>query len=86
MAKKTQTPPRSFEEAMAELERILAEIEAGSIALEESLLRYERGNFLIQYCRSVLGAAEKQIELIGKSGASPQETAATPQTPQEEAP
>jgi exodeoxyribonuclease VII small subunit len=67
MAKKTQTAPKSFEDALAELERILAEIEAGEIGLEESLAKYERGNFLIQYCRGVLGAAEKQIDMLSKT-------------------
>ena len=66
MAKKTQTPPKTFEEALAELEQILAEIEGGELGLEESLVKYERGNFLIQHCREVLNAAEKQIEVISK--------------------
>ena len=66
MAKKTQPPPKSFEEALAELEQILAEIEAGELGLEESLVKYERGNFLIQHCREVLDAAAKQIEVISK--------------------
>ncbi len=67
MAKKNHIPPKSFEEALAELEQILSEIEGGQIGLEESLVKYERGNFLIQHCRNVLGAAEKQIELLSKS-------------------
>jgi exodeoxyribonuclease VII small subunit len=67
MAKRNQTPPKSFEEALSELEQILNEIEGGEVGLEESLLKYERGNFLIQHCRGVLNTAEKQIELLGKS-------------------
>src|SRR3954469_21209403 len=67
MSKKTQTPPKSFEEALAELEQILAEIEAGEVGLEQSLVKYERGSFLIQHCRAVLGKAEKQIELLSKA-------------------
>jgi exodeoxyribonuclease VII small subunit len=67
MAKKQQTAPKSFEDALTELEQILADIEAGQVGLEESLARYERGTFLIQHCRTVLGAAEKQIELLSKS-------------------
>ncbi len=67
MAKKNQIPPKSFEEALQELEQILAEIEGGGVGLEESLVKYERGNFLIQHCRTVLGGAEKQIELLTKS-------------------
>ena len=67
MAKKTQIPPKSFEDALQELEQILADIEAGELGLEESLVKYERGNFLIHHCRGVLGQAEKQIELLSKS-------------------
>ena len=67
MAKKSQSQPRNFEEALAELEQIVADIEAGKIGLEESLVRYERGTFLISHCRGVLSAAEKQVELLSKS-------------------
>ena len=67
MARKNQILPKSFEEALAELEKILSEIEGGEVGLEESLLRYERGNFLIQHCRGVLNAAERQIEMLSKA-------------------
>src|SRR5947209_2124193 len=67
MAKKNQTPPKNFEDALAELETILGEIEGGEIGLEESLTKYERGTFLIQHCRGVLATAEKQIEILSKS-------------------
>ena len=67
MAKKTQVPPKSFEEALTELEQILADIEGGEVGLEISLAKFERGMFLISHCRGVLGAAEKQIELLSKS-------------------
>src|SRR5437764_9167997 len=67
MARKAQIPPKTFEEALAELEQILAEIEGGELGLEESLVKYERGNFLIHHCRGVLNTAEKQIELLSRS-------------------
>ena len=67
MAKRTQPVPKSFEEALQELEQILADIEGGELGLEDSLAKYERGNFLIHHCRGVLGQAEKQIELLSKS-------------------
>jgi len=66
MAKKSQTPPKSFEDALAELETILAAIETGDVTLEDSLLKYERGQFLIKHCRAVLGDAEKKIERLSK--------------------
>lgn len=68
MAKKNpQTPPANFEDALRELETILSEIESGSVTLEQSLVKYERGNFLIDHCRTILSGAEKQIELLSKS-------------------
>ena len=79
MAKKTQTPPKSFEDALQELEQILADIEAGELGLEESLIKYERGNFLIHHCRGVLNTAEKQIELLSKSPDGTLETQPLPQ-------
>ena len=53
-AKKNQTPPKSFEDALAELEQILSDIEGGEVPLEQSLSMYERGQFLIGHCRGVL--------------------------------
>ena len=66
MSKKTQPAPKNFEDALRELEKILSEIEGGAVGLEESLVKYERGNFLIQHCRGILSGAEKQIELLSK--------------------
>jgi exodeoxyribonuclease VII small subunit len=67
MSKKTQIQPKNFEEALAELEQILSEIESGEAGLEQSLVKYERGSFLIQHCRTILSKAEKQIEVLSKS-------------------
>lgn len=67
MSRKPQAAPKTFEEALAELEQILSGIENGQIGLEESLIKYERGNFLIQHCRGVLSSAERQIELLSRS-------------------
>ncbi len=67
MAKKQHPPPKTFEEALGELEQILADIENGEVGLEESLVKYERGNFLIGHCRGVLNRAETQIEQLSKA-------------------
>ena len=66
MAKKppTQAVPESFEQAIAELESILAAMEGEQTGLEESLVKYERGTFLLQYCRGVLGEAERKIQVL----------------------
>lgn len=87
MARKTQTPPKNFEEALRELEQILTDIETGQVGLEESLVKYERGNFLIQHCRGVLNVAERQVELLSRSadGGLKSTPEAAPEQPDEEA-
>ena len=82
MARKSQPPPKSFEDALAELEQILSDIEGGEVPLEQSLTMYERGQFLIGHCRAVLARAEKQIEVLGKNEAA--ETSPPPATADEE--
>jgi exodeoxyribonuclease VII small subunit len=66
MAKKTQAVPKNFEDGMRELESILSDVERGEMGVEESLVRYERGAFLIQHCRGVLNKAQMQIEALAK--------------------
>jgi len=68
MAKKDESKPVSFEEAVAQLEQIVAAIESGQIGLEESLARYEQGMALVKRCRSILDRAEKRIEILNQSG------------------
>lgn len=85
MSKKNQNPPASFEAALQELEQILSEVEGGQVGLEESLVKYERGNFLIQHCRAVLNQAEKQIEMLskGEDGSLKSEPMEQPDAPQQ---
>lgn len=57
-----------FEEALAELERIVRDLESGEIELEESLSRYERGVALMRRCYAQLQKAEKRIlKLTGQT-------------------
>ena len=46
------------------IESILAAMEGEQTGLEESLVKYERGTFLLQYCRGVLGEAERKIQIL----------------------
>lgn len=52
----------SFERAVEELESIIDRIEQGEIGLEESLKQRKRGDELIKRCRTVLDAAEQELE------------------------
>ncbi len=54
----------TFEEALAELETIVAELEEGQTPLADSLARYERGVRLLRECYQLLERAERRIELL----------------------
>jgi exodeoxyribonuclease VII small subunit len=54
----------SFEEALAELDEIVHELEEGQLGLEKSLGRYERGVKLLRQCHQLLEGAQRKIELL----------------------
>ena len=54
----------SFEAAMAEIEQIVADMEAGKLSLEDSLTAYQRGAELLQYCRVRLDDAQQQVRIL----------------------
>lgn len=56
-----KTPDLSFEESLAEVERIIEQIESGEVGLEASIGEYERGAKLIARCRGTLERAEQRI-------------------------
>ena len=56
----------SFEQARAELERIVAELESGRAELEEAVRLWERGEELYRLCVGRLDAAEGKIEELGR--------------------
>ena len=52
----------TFEEARAELERIVAQLESGEAELEQALALWERGELLYRLCAAKLDAAEGRVE------------------------
>ncbi|WP_099865204.1 exodeoxyribonuclease VII small subunit [Pararhizobium haloflavum] len=54
----------SFEQALAELERIVSDLERGDVPLDRSIEIYERGEALKKHCEKLLKAAEDRIEKI----------------------
>jgi exodeoxyribonuclease VII small subunit len=54
----------SFEEAMAELERVVGQLESGNVDLEKSISLYERGAALKAHCEARLKAAEEKVAQI----------------------
>ena len=54
----------TFEEAAAELDSVVAQMESGDLALEAALKAYERGQALAQHCQTLLTAAEKKVRKL----------------------
>jgi exodeoxyribonuclease VII small subunit len=57
-----------FESAIAELERIVRQLEDGDLTLEASLELYERGVQLSRFCHGRLEDAERRIEILNERG------------------
>jgi exodeoxyribonuclease VII small subunit len=56
----------SFEQAIERLEKIVADMEAAELPLEDVLKRYEEGARLVRFCGQKLDEAEKKIELLAR--------------------
>lgn len=66
----------SFEDAMKELEGVVAALERGEVTLEQSITLYERGAKLRQHCEKRLREAEERVEKITLAAGG--EVSATP--------
>ena len=72
---KPPPPPASYEQALQELEQLVARIEAGELPLDRLLDDYRRGAELLGFCRARLTAVEDQIRLLDASALSDEEIA-----------
>jgi exodeoxyribonuclease VII small subunit len=54
----------SFEDALAELEKLVKQLEDGKAKLDESIKAYERGALLKRHCEAKLREAQAKIEQI----------------------
>ncbi len=59
-------PDTPIEAALAELERIVQDMEGGQLSLEESICAYRRGSELLRHCQQQLGEAERRIQIFEK--------------------
>jgi exodeoxyribonuclease VII small subunit len=60
------TSEQSFEEAQAELERIVERLEQGHASLDEALALWERGEQLYALCRERLDTAQGKVEELAR--------------------
>ncbi|RJP60325.1 MAG: exodeoxyribonuclease VII small subunit [Candidatus Auribacter fodinae] len=58
---------KTFEEALGELDTIVADMESGNLSLDDSLKKYEKGIKLARFCKAKLDKAEKKIEILVKN-------------------
>ena len=54
----------SFEQALAELEKIVARMESGELSLEDALAAHKRGLELARSCQQRLEAAQQQVRVL----------------------
>lgn len=73
MPKKTPAPAgpaapetQDFEQALAALEQLVAELESGALPLEQALASFERGVALTRQCQAALRAAEQKVEILAR--------------------
>ena len=66
---------RTFEDAMARLEAIVAELEGEDRGLEAQVALFQEGMELARFCDHKLGEVEKSVEIVLKEAAAEWKTA-----------
>ncbi len=55
---------KDFENALKRMEKIVAELEKGEVALEKAMQLFEEGVKISQFCSAKLDEAERKVELL----------------------
>jgi len=61
-----------FEQALAELEALVARLERGDLPLDEALQTFERGVELTRHCQGAIKAAQQRVEILLKRNGQPE--------------
>ena len=59
-----KAPPKTFESALEELEKLVADLEGGKLPLADSLAAYKRGAELLKYAQGELALVEQQVKVL----------------------
>ena len=65
-AKEPTVPQSTFEDALAQLEAIVSELEEGQVPLAQGLARYEQGIKLLRQCYQQLEQVQRRIEVLNR--------------------
>ncbi len=60
-----------FEATIAELEALVARMEAGDLPLDEALRSFERGIQLTRECQAALQAAQQRVQILTQRPGGP---------------
>jgi exodeoxyribonuclease VII small subunit len=63
--------PPSYEAALGELDRLVQQMEAGQMPLDQLLVAYRRGAELLNHCRARLQTVEEQVKLLEDGALKP---------------
>ncbi len=66
MSKKNPEIQLNYEEAIAELECIVRQMESENLPLAQALTAYKRGAELLKICQQSLSDAEQQIRIVSE--------------------
>ena len=61
----------TYEDALTELERLVAAMELGQLPLDALLENYRRGAELLAYCRARLETVEQQVKVLEEGQLKP---------------
>jgi exodeoxyribonuclease VII small subunit len=64
MSKPSEGSPLNFEQALAELEKIVSRMESGDLSLEQALAAHKRGLELARLCQQRLESAQQQVNVL----------------------
>jgi exodeoxyribonuclease VII small subunit len=79
MSKPSGEPGKlDFEQALAELEKIVARMESGELSLEQALATHKRGLELARFCQQKLEAAQQQVKVLEGEVLKPLENVTSP--------
>lgn len=67
-AEHTEQKAQTLEEAFAELDALMEQLEKGDISLEESFSLYQRGMQLVKQCNDSIERVEKQLIVLEEEG------------------